>query len=269
MQISVWSNMHGQAAVSATTAALACTIAQKTSFKTLVAHNHLEKSALENYLFRGSTRSNKAIKSLSNQGIDALLRLMRNGRLTPEMVPDYTYSILKNHGLDFLLGSSKKDRMTPDDHKLILSIIECAKQFYDIVLIDVHSGLEQNNCMDLLKSSDIIVFCINQNSFLLNDLMEFFTEYDFLKNTKSAYVISRYEKTAGFSTLNLSRRFKLAKNSVFQVPNSSNFADALNSGRTFEYIAFNQNSKDFEEKVITHSFNKLCDYLFEGCRVNC
>ena len=269
MQISVWSNMHGQAAVSATTAALASTIAQKTSFKTLVAHNHLERSALENYLFGGFARSDKSVKSISNQGIDALLRLMRNGRLTPDMVSDYTYSILKDHRMDIMLGTSKKDRITPEDYELILRIIECAKQFYDIVLIDVHSGLEHNNCIDILKASDIIVFCINQNVFLLNDLMQFFEEYEFLKDTKSAYVISRYEKSAGLTSLNLSRRYKLATESVFHVPNSSNFSDALNSGRIFEYIAFNQNTKENEEKVITHSFNKLCNYLVEGCRINC
>ena len=71
MQISVWSNMHGQAAVSATTAALACTIAQTTAFKTLVAQTHLERSALETYLFRGSC-SDRTVKSVTNYGIDAL-----------------------------------------------------------------------------------------------------------------------------------------------------------------------------------------------------
>lgn len=268
MQISLWSNMHGQAAVSATTAALACTIAQNTAFKTLVAQNHLERSALETYLFRGSTRSDRTVKSVTNYGIDALLRLIRNGRLTPDMVPDYAYSILKNHRLDIMPGSLKKDKRSPGDYELMFRIVECARQFYDIVLIDVHSGLEHNNCMDILKSSDIIVFCINQNVFLLNDLMKSIQKYDFLQNAKSAFVISRYEKGSGLSALNLTRRFKLLKNSVFYVPNSADFADALNSGRVFEYIAFNQNSKKYEEKMITQSFNRLCDYLVEGCRVN-
>lgn len=54
MLISFWSNMHGQGATSAATAAFASFIAQKTAYKTLVAHNHIERSALEGYFFKPS-----------------------------------------------------------------------------------------------------------------------------------------------------------------------------------------------------------------------
>ena len=57
------------------------------------------------------------------------------------MVPDYAYSILKNHRLDIMPGSLKKDKRSPGDYELMFRIVECARQFYDIVLIDVHSGL--------------------------------------------------------------------------------------------------------------------------------
>ena len=43
MQVAFWSNMHGQGATSAATAAVASVIAQKTALRTLIAHNQIEK----------------------------------------------------------------------------------------------------------------------------------------------------------------------------------------------------------------------------------
>lgn len=269
MQISVWSNMHGQAAVSATTAALASTIAQKTNLKTLITHNHIGESALESYLFKNTLFQNKPTQGINNQGIDALLRLMKNGRLKPDMVTDYTYSVLKNHRMDILHGTSKKEAMSAEDYELILKIKDCAKKFYNIILEDAHSELAQNNCLNLLEKSDVIIFCINQNILLLNNLMLLFKKYSFLKEKKSAFIVSRYERNASLTLANIARRFNLSKGSIFHIPSSSQFADSLNTGRVFEYIAFNQNAKQYEDKAITQSFNKLCNYVVEGCRLNC
>lgn len=267
MQVSFWSNMHGQGATSTTTAAVASAIAQKTALKTLIAHNQIERSAIEGYLFKES-RQRHNIQNLSNQGIDALFRLMKNGRLKAEMIADYTYSILKNHRMDLLLGTEKKQKMTKEDQELLSSILSCAKDFYDLIILDVHSGLNENS-LSILKGSDIIVFCINQNSFLLEDLTAIFNEYEFLNQKQTAFVLARYEKHSGITAVNLARRYKINRNSFFEIPNSSQLLDALNSGRIYEYVAFNQNTKRGEEKEVICSLNRLCEYIVEGCDKSC
>lgn len=269
MQISFWSNMHGQGAASVTTAAVASAIAQKTALKTLIAHNHIERSALEGYLFKESRQGESTIRTLSNQGIDALLRLMKNGRLKSEMIADYTYSILKNHRMDLLVGTEKKQRMAPEDQELFLSILSCAEDFYDLIIIDVHSGLKENNSLKILQSSDVIVFCINQNSFLLGDFTALLDEYEFLKRKRAVYVLSRYEKHGGMTIGNIARRYGIKRDSIFEIPNSSRLQDALNTGRVYEYIAFNQSTKQNEEKQIISSLNKMCEYIVEGCEKSC
>ncbi|MGI6085580.1 MAG: hypothetical protein ACOYIF_09065 [Acetivibrionales bacterium] len=266
MQISFWSNMHGQGAVSTTIVAVASAIAQKTALKTLIAHNHIERSALEGYLYKESRQSGHHMRSLSNQGIDALLRLMKNGRLKSEMITDYTYSILKNHRMDLLVGTEKKQKMAPEDQELFLRILSYAKDFYDLVIIDVHSGLKENNSLKILQSSDVIVFCINQNSFLLEDFTALLNEYEFFRWKRAIYVLSRYEKNSGMTTGNIARRYGIKKESIFEIPNSSRLLDALNTGRVYEYVAFNQNTKQGEDKQIIDSLNKMCDYIIEGCK---
>ena len=85
----------------------------------------MERSAIEGYLFKETNRKH-SIHNLGNQGIDALLRLMKNGRLKSEMIADYTYSVLKNHRMDLLLGTEKNINDTRGSGAF-LSILSCAK----------------------------------------------------------------------------------------------------------------------------------------------
>ena len=188
-------------------------------------------------------KQHNSIRKLNNHGIDALLRLVKNGRLKTEMIADYTYSILRNHRMDLLLGTEKKQKMTQEDQELFLSILSFAKEFYDLIILDVHSGLKENNSLSLLKSSDIIVFCINQNSCLLDDLAGIFHEHEFLKQKQAAFVLARYEKHSGITGASIARRYGIKKKSVFKIPNCAHLMDALNSGRVYEYVAFNHNTK--------------------------
>lgn len=264
MLISFWSNMHGQAGVSAAAAAFASFIAQKTAYKSLVAHNHFEKNALEGYFLKQANNADQTFSGLSNQGVDALVRLIRNGRLKAEMVPDYTYSLLKNNRLDILLGASKKERNEKEDEETFISILKCAKEFYDLVILDLHSGMSENSSRSILEGSDIIIFCINQNRFLLSDFVSILEKNPFLTKKRSAYVINRYEKQSSLTSSNISRRFAINSKSIFEIPNSVKLSDALNNGRIFDYIAYCQNAKEGEEKDLIISLGKLCDYVIEG-----
>lgn len=264
MLISVWSNMHGQAGASATAAAVASSLALKTACKVLVAHNHIERSALEGYFFRHPADVEKTIQSLSNQGLDALIRLLMNGRLRPEMVGDYTYSLLKNHRLDVLAGTAKRERTAAKDPDVMLSIINCARGFYDLIILDVHSGTYENSSLRILENSDMIIFCINQNTFLLDDLAEIKNKYPFLKQKQAAHVISRYDNGGLVSRGNIARKYGIDKSSLFEFPNSTNFMDALNTGRVFEFIVLSQKTKDRADKALIGSLNRLCDFIVEG-----
>lgn len=265
MQIALWSNMHGQAATSATTAALASMIAQKTAYKILVAHNHYERSALEGYFFKQSGRLDQTLPGLNNQGMDALIRLVRNGRLRPEIITDYTYSLLKNHRLDILVGTTKRERPGEEDKELLLSIFDCARRFYDVVLLDVHSGLTEDCSRSILESSDIIVFCINQNRFLLDDFQSLIASNPLIKEKRCAYVLTRYERQASATKGNLARSYRINANTLFVLPNNVRFADALNQGKAFDFVAYYQNAKRGEERDFVDSLGRLCDFVLEGC----
>jgi len=265
LQIAFWSNMHGQAAVTANAAAVSCIIAQKTSYRVLVAHNHIELNALEHYLLRKREQATIRMLDYTNCGVDALVRLYKNGRLRPEMIPDYTWSLMKDHGLDLLFGSEKKENLRTDSQNLLMNIFQCAKESYDLVILDLHSGLESANSRELLETSDIIVYCLSQNRSLLEDFRRTMDENPFLKEKRSAYVISRYEPSSSLTLGNLSREYGIDVKSVFAIPYHAGFMDACNSGRVFDFMAYCLQARKGADYAIAQAFSGLIDYMMKGC----
>lgn len=265
MQIAFWSNLHGQGATTANAAAFACVISQKTSYRVLIAQNHSGLNALERYLMRKREQAAARMLDYTNSGMDALVRLYKNGRLRPEKIPDYTWSLMKNHGLDLLFGSEKSETLREESQELILNIFKCAREAYDLVILDLHSGLEGTNTKALLETSDIVVYCISQNRALLDSLRRITGENPLLAEKRSAYIISRYEPSSSLTMRNLAREYGLEINSVFAIPYHAGFMDACNSGRVFEFMACCLQAKKGEDREFARSLLDLADHVMKGC----
>lgn len=265
MQIAFWSNMHGQAATTANAVATACFMSMKTSYRILVTHNHVEMNALEHYLLR--KREQAAIRMLdyTNQGLDALIRLYKNGRLRPEMIPDYTWSLMKNHGLDLLFGSVKRESLYAENQDLLLNIFMCAKACYDLIILDLHSGLEGTNSRKLLENSDIIVCCLSQNRALLDDFRRTMEEHPVLLGKRVAYVISRFEPESSLTLGNIAREYDLDAKSLFPVPYHVGFMDACNNGRVFDFMAYCLQARKGPDHAFARAFAGIVDHVMRGC----
>lgn len=265
MQIAFWSNMHGQGAVTANAVAASCLVAQKTSYRTLVAQNHVELNALEHYLLRRREQAAISLLDYTNLGLDALVRLYKNGRLRPDMIPDYTWSLMKNHGLDLLFRSEKRENLRADSQDMLLNIFLCAKECYDVIILDLHSGLDGTNSLRLLETSDVIVFCLCQNRLLLEDFRRKIDENPALAGKRCAYVISRYEPAASLTLGNLSRKYRLDSKSLFAIPYHAGFMDACNSGRVFDFMAYCLEARKGADYAFAQAFSELADYVMKGC----
>jgi hypothetical protein len=264
MQIAFWSNMHGQGATTANTVASSCVIAHKSSYKMLIAQNHIEKNALEGYFIR--KRDHAAIRFLdqTNQGIDALVRLCRNGRLKPEMVPDYAYSLMKNHGLDVLFAGVKKEVLSSDAEDVLLNIFQCAMESYDLVMLDLHSGLETNSRF-LLESSDVIVFCLAQNRNMIDDFKRVMEANPALPLKRCAFVISRFDADSHMSLKNIARDLGIDSKAIFAIPYHVGFLNACNSGKVIDFFSYCLQSKKGPDYEFARAFSLLTDYILKGC----
>ena len=114
----------------------------------------------------------KASLDISDTGIDALDRLLRSNKLTPENISNYAKSILKGR-LELLYGSFKNDS---DSYARILEtfplILDYASQFYDIVLVDLNKGYTTSEVNQILQKSDLIVLSLSQNRQMLKKIFK-------------------------------------------------------------------------------------------------
>lgn len=242
MQIAFWSTVHGQTTTTSNTVAMACMIALEYRLKTLVTHNHYEKSTLETSLLdRMYLRTE--LTELKDTGMDALSRFIKFNALDKESVLSYTTTILRGR-LDLLMGtkSANKDLYLSDLKGVIETILNSSKEYYDLLLIDVAAGNNELSSK-ILASADLIVVNLNQNTALLED---FFNNTYGEINQKCFFLISMYDETSRNHLKNIQRRYKI-KDNIAVIPYCRMFADACNEGKAVDF--FMKNLKADEDDV--------------------
>lgn len=239
-QVAFWGNAHGQVATTANVVASATMIGLEYSLRTLVAHTHWSRSTLESAFLKHFAGREDSMLTFADTGLDALERLARSGRLTPEIIQDYTNPVLKDR-LDLLTGTTKPDEsMFETINEVLQSIFFAAKQFYNLTLLDLNSGQQNQLSMTMLEASDLIVVNLNQN---INLLERFFSKEDWpdvLNEKPYLLVLGQYDPASKYSATNIARRFR-CKDPIYTVPYCTDFLDALNDRKVLDFFLRNRN----------------------------
>lgn len=234
MQLAFWSNVHGQTATTTSLASLAIVMALKYPLKILVTHVHAANDSLEKCFFNDyQTKRSQSI--VESNGIDTLIRLVKNHKLTVDQLPNYTTPVFKNSKLDVLIGTSNPDdKLFYENIAEILHIFKLAEKSYDLVLIDAPSGLMNPVSADLLSSVSGLVVCLNQNKYVLDD---YFYSENFLKlrSGKPLVCVGRYDANLSITDKNIKRRY--GADHVIHIDHSSEIQEALNTSRLVHYFA--------------------------------
>lgn len=185
--ISFWSTEDSaQLCTTATTTAVTAMLPTKCHYKSIVTQTHYSDMSLESAFFNMDKLGNKGSLDISDVGVDALDRLLRSNKLTPENISNYAKPIAKGR-LELLYGTFKND---VDSYSRILEtfplILDYASQFYDIVLVDLNKGFESSEVNQILQKSDLIVLSMNQNMQMLKKI---FKSMDTLKILQEKTVI--------------------------------------------------------------------------------
>ena len=245
MEVAFWSPNHGQTGTTTSTLTMASMIAMTNNYKVLLGHSHFERSTLEHCLIQKRQSVQEGLFSFSDNGLDALRRLAKNGRLIPEMVSDYTTPLLAGNRLDLLQGIAgfNNDDAAEEIH-LIHKIFVSAKSAYDIVMIDVHSGLNQALTRKILEDAEVVVVCLNQNHWLLEDYFSSDEDKAMFAGKKMIYHISSYNDESKYTLRNIKKMYNL--DCVICTPYSPELMDACNNGAALDFFMrhINSNKKD-------------------------
>lgn len=256
--VSFWGTVHGQASTTSNVISTASILALEYNLKTMITQTQWSHSTLESSFIKANPK--EGLLTFSDTGIDAIERLARSNRLTAEKVSDYTVSVLKQR-LDLLVGSSKPSISMFEDIGNVLDIIfAAAKEYYDLCLIDVHSGTQNEVTKKVLNESDLIVVNLNQN---IHVLERFFNKKDYLDvldNKPYIIVLSQYDHKSQYTVKNIKRKFK-CKQPIFTVPYNTNYRDASNNQAVIEYFL---RARNFNKKNPNYFFIEELRNLAEG-----
>ncbi len=237
MQIAFWSTVHGQTATTSNAIALTLSIALHHDYKILIGHSHASRSTLERSL-TGAQYEQQNMLTFSDHGMDALTRLAKNGRLSSDMIHNYTTPILSKSRLDMMMGTTQKNiGELQEQHQLLQQIFNYANQYYDLVAIDVHSGLSHQLTRTLLEHSQLIVICLNQNKAVLNDFLEVQEYKDFFKDKKHVVCLGMFNKLSKQSIKNTIKQYRF--NPVITVPYHIGFQNSCNNCNVVDYFIRN------------------------------
>ena len=238
--ISFWNPTGiGQTGTTATMVSIANAIAiTHPEEKILLAQTHFKNTKMESSYFNmDKMRSKGATDDITDIGIDALERLLRSNKITPESIR--IYSKPKGQSIEVLYGSFKSDK---DSFNRVLEtvpfMLDYAVQNYDYVFVDLTSGTDVKEVNDILEKSDLIVVTINQDKEILYKMIEQFNTLKILQEKKILPVFSRYDQFLTYNGRNILRtfNFKFDKREVYTVPYNSLYFDAINDGRALDFF---------------------------------
>lgn len=234
--ISFWSTQDtAQVSTTAAAVAVANMLSLKERHKILITQTHYSDLSLESSFF--NQEKNTRVDT-SDTGIDALDRLLRSGKLRPENIPNYAIPKIKGK-LEVLYGTFKNDL---DSYSRILetipSIIDQAKQFYDIVLIDLNKGSNSEEINKILQQSDLIVLGMNQNMTILKKVFKDMQTIKILQEKKVIPVLGRYDKFSSYNERNIARKFNYKKR-IYTIPYNTQFFDSCNKGTSSDFFISN------------------------------
>lgn len=231
--ISFWSNTKKQTGQTMSLAAIATSMAIEHNYKILIISSVYNDDTLD--LCFGTQGGNKSlIKKIMqgntvavDNGIEGLAKIAYSGRLSPDVIQNYTHVVYKNR-LEILHSYKEvEDRPTKEEYLKIREkykdIIKNASKFYDMVLVDVDKGLDDDIVKQILKISDLTVVNVEQKLNEINDVNELL--HSKLRNDDFILNIGRFDNYSKYSVKNISRYLGL-KRDITVIPYNTLFFEA-------------------------------------------
>lgn len=265
--VTFWSTVEStQTSTTSTAVAVANAIAtrQDVGYKTLLMQTHYNNFDMETSYYNMNKMSSKGSLDIADTGVDALDRLLRSNKLTPENIPNYAKPVLKGR-LELLYGTFKNDR---DSYERVLEtiplIVDYANQLYDMVFVDLSRGYSNAAMTQILQKSDLVVLTMSQKTEVLKKLFKDVEDLKIFKEKPIISVIGRYDRYSKYNSKNIARTFNYKKQ-IYTIPYNTQFFDACNEGKALNFFVENMNADIATDRngYFISEVNKISNQILE------
>lgn len=229
--VSFWSKGKKETGKTSSIIALATYMAIEHNYKILVISTSNNDDTFQNS-FWGQEKVKKNLglfgpntSSVMQSGIEGLNRSVRSNKVTPEIITNYTKIVFKDSRLEILVGYKGEKKDYDEIKKSYPSIIDLANRYYDIVLVDIDSDLDEEIQKEILHMSDLVVAIMSQRLSDINAFDEARQENQILTSPKTLLLIGKYDRFSKYTSKNITRYLK-EKNEVGTIPYNTLFFEA-------------------------------------------
>jgi len=231
--IGVWSPFHGQTCNTSNAVAIAARMAITRTFKTLLMHNTINKSNMENAFFSDTSTNNEDMSSVFDEsGIDALMKLAKTSQLCPANFKDYA-NILIPDRMEILLGT-RKDGTQELMTEQINYILNCAKEAYNFVIMDINAGHSELS-LKTLDLVDMLIISLNQNMEVLRTYFERKEWNSVLENKPHMLVLGNYDEKSTYDIERIRKEFNYY-GEIYPIYRNVKFMDSFNNHKVLDYF---------------------------------
>lgn len=242
--ITFWSNGKEETAKTLSIAAVATYMAIEHNYRILVLSTNYNDSTLEG-CFWEQENNQKLLQQLNGgktdleSGIEGLAKIIASGKTSPDLVTNYTKIILNNR-LEILSGF-KTENYTEYERirRVYADIIQVANRYYDLVLVDLNKGLDNEFIREIIEESDLLIVNSTQRLKIINDVIELKKTEPLFQKNNIMLLIGRYDKFSKYNTKNLSRYFG-EKKEISAIPYNTLFFEACNEGKVVDFFLRNR-----------------------------
>ena len=233
--ITFWNNSkRGNIGQTASMIATATSMAIEHNYKVLVISTQLGDFDLEKAygVQESGTMKFLGIKeSKFDSGIEGVMKLASSGKLSPELINNYTKIVLKGNRLEVLSGKkeNKDDETEKFDFNKYPEIIKIANRYYDMIFVDLDRGLQKDMIKKVLEVSNIIIWNMEQKFEIVEEVINFQKEDKLLSKNNVLYLFNRYEKNSKYNVKNIVRNSTMKKK-IFTIPYDIMFGDTIQDG---------------------------------------
>lgn len=252
--ISFWSSGKGETGKTASVVAITTFLAIQHNYKILILDTKYNDYSYQDcYWQEDKTISlihKERLQTNVASGITGLAKAILSNKTSPEIITNYTRIIFKDR-LELLTDTDIQMSDYEINKKVFKDIAKIASRYYDLVFIDIDSGLGETIINSLLEISDLIIPNLSQKMRQINDYLNEKENNMILQGKAVMPLLGRYDKNSKYTIKNVSRYMK-EREKVCAIPYNTLFSEACNEGTVDDFfIKFRKiNPKDKNARFI-------------------
>ena len=185
------------------------------------------------------------VSTIENTGIEGLDRIIRSNKMSPDAITDYTNIVLTGR-LEVLMGVEGPEgtyELLKDKYSKIIAM---AKNYYDLVVVDLDKRVGEKTEKEILQMSDVVIATVSQRYKQIEKLKKIIKS-GALNEKNTIITLTKYMESAKYNSKNITRNLLKTKSLVNTIPYNNLFFEATQEGKVIDLFLNLMRLKDVDE----------------------